>query len=591
MRRSTLVLVIASCALVFGTTEANAFWTAGGSGSGTAVTSTLPAPTPPSASAAGDSVTVSFSQVLVEGVRIGTIGGHYNVLRYPAGGGAAVTPGGDCGVDISGSAATLSCTETSTPPGEWVYTVTPTLLGWTDSESTPSASVTVSPAAPASLTATAVTGANVSLGWSAVSGVVGYNVYRRTSSGSYNYSAPLNGATPLAATSTTDSTAVSGTSYFYTVRAVVLGGSGQQIESVDSTEAGATSDGDAPTGVTLSGFSTYARGTVSLTATASDAISGVATVVIEYKLNSGSTWSSACSFTTGPYTCAFDTTTLTDDLYDFRVVATDNASNQTTSSITAVQIDNTSPGVSLTEPSAYVRLTIALAATASDAGSGVAGVVFEYKLTSGSTWSTACSASVSPYTCNFDTTTVADGSYDFRAVATDNAGNQTISSTATSMIDNTGPTAVDVQTANGGGIVRRPTTGDTVTYTFSEPVDPATILSGWDGTATAVTVRLNQAATDTMTVYNSANTALLPLGSTTIGTQFVTGNRRFTGSTMVMSGNAITITLGTRAGGGVATGTVNVTMVWTPSTAVMDLAGNAMSAAVATETGAADIEF
>lgn len=579
------------CTIAFGTSDAHAFWTAGGSGSGTATTSTLPAPAPPSASVTGDSVTVSFSQVTVEGVRIGATGGHYTVLRYPAGGGAAVTPGGDCGVDISGSAATLSCTETSTPPGEWLYTVTPTLLGWSDTESSPSAAVIVNPAAPASLTATAVAGAEISLGWSAVSGTVGYNIYRRISSGSYNYSAPLNGGTPLAATSMTDATAVSGTSYFYTVRAVALGGSGQQIESVDGTEAGTTADGDPPTGLTLSGLSTYVRGSVSLTGTASDAISGVATVVIEYKLNSGSSWTTACSFSSGPYSCSFDTATASDGLYDFRLVATDDAGNQAISAVTTSEIDNTVSSVSFTAPSAYVRQTIALSATASDTGSGVAGVVFEYKLTSGSSWSTACSDTTSPYTCNFDTTVLIDGSHDFRATATDNAGNQAASSTAASTVDNTVPTAADVQTANGGGTLRRPTTGDTVTYSFSEPVQPTSILAGWTGVSTTVTLRLNQAATDTMTVYNAANTALLPLGSTTIGTQFVTGNRRFTGSTMVMSGNTITITLGTRAGGGVATGTVNVAMVWTPSTTVTDLAGNPMSATACTETGAADIEF
>lgn len=584
-------MVLIVCALAFGSADAYAYWSAGGSGTGTASTSTLPAPTPPSASATGDSVTVSFSQVLVEGVRIGAIGGHYTVLRYPAGGGAAVTPGGDCGVDISGSAATLSCTETTTPPGEWTYTVTPTLLGWSDSESTNSASVSVSPAAPSSLTATAVAGANISLGWSAVSGTVGYNIYRRISSGSYNYSAPLNGATPLAATSMTDSTAVSGTSYFYTVRAVVLGGSGQQIESVNSTEAGATADGGLPTGLTLSGLSTYVRGTIALTGTASDAISGIATVVIEYKPNSGSSWATACSFTSGPFSCSFDTTSAPDGLYDFRLVATDNAGNQDASTVTTSEIDNTVPSVSFTAPSAYVRQTIALSATASDAGSGVANVVFEYKLSSGSSWSTGCSDTTSPYSCNFDTTSLSDGSYDFRAIATDNAGNQAISSTATSIVDNTAPTAADVQTANGGGTLHRPTTGDTVTYTFSEPVDPATILSGWDGSGTTVTVRLNQAATDTMTIFDAANTTQLALGSTTIGTGYIGGNRRFTGSTMVMSGNTVTITLGTRAGGPVSTVGTNVTMVWTPSTAVTDLAGNPMSATTRTETGAADIEF
>ncbi len=48
-------------------------------------------------------------------------------------------------------------------------------------------------------------------------------------------------------------------------------------------------------------------------------------------------------------------------------------------------------------------------------------------------------------------------------------------------LDNTVPTASDIQTANNGSIVGRAETGDTITYTFSEAMDPSSILSGWTG--------------------------------------------------------------------------------------------------------------
>ncbi len=61
------------------------------------------------------------------------------------------------------------------------------------------------------------------------------------------------------------------------------------------------------------------------------------------------------------------------------------------------------------------------------------------------------------------------------------------------MVDNTAPSATDIQTTNvGGGTSGRPETGDTVIYTFSEPMDPTTIKANWDGTSTAVTVNFNQ---------------------------------------------------------------------------------------------------
>ena len=59
------------------------------------------------------------------------------------------------------------------------------------------------------------------------------------------------------------------------------------------------------------------------------------------------------------------------------------------------------------------------------------------------------------------------------------------------VVDNTAPTASTVQTANkAGGIAGRPEIGDTITFTFSEPIDPKSVLSGWTGAATSAVVRI-----------------------------------------------------------------------------------------------------
>ena len=159
-------------------------------------------------------------------------------------------------------------------------------------------------------------------------------------------------------------------------------------------------------------------------------------------------------------------------------------------------------------------------------------------------------------------------------------------------VDNTVPTASDIQTANNGSIVGRAEAGDTITYTFSEAMDPNSILSGWTGSATSVTLHLNNVGGgDTVTVFDSANTSQLNLGSVDLSRAgYTTAAVFFSNSTMTMTGSTITIVLGTPNG---ATKTVANTgaMVWSPSIAATDLAGNACSASTATESGALDKEF
>jgi hypothetical protein len=177
----------------------------------------------------------------------------------------------------------------------------------------------------------------------------------------------------------------------------------------------------------------------------------------------------------------------------------------------------------------------------------------------------------------------------------DNAGNSG-SSSGNFVIDNTGGSSTTVQTANGGAIAGRPEAGDSITYTFSEPIEPMSILAGWTdpNSSQSVTVRINDggAGNDTLLVYNSpGNTVQLPLGSVNLGrTDYVTANRTYTSSTMTASGNNVQIVLGTASGAGTTTA-ANGTMAWTPNTAVTDRAGNGMSGTVANESGAGDKEF
>ena len=202
-----------------------------------------------------------------------------------------------------------------------------------------------------------------------------------------------------------------------------------------------------------------------------------------------------------------------------------------------------------------------------------------------------------------------EGSKPYTVTATDVAGNaNTVNGTAT--IDNVIPTAADVQTTNvAGGTVGRAEKGDTVVFTFSEPIDPQSVLAGWNGTATSVVVRMVDngllglsTGNDELLVYNAANNTQLPLGAVNLGRGdyvagllggFVSFGATGTASSMVMSGNTITITLGTELGVlvGVTTAAGTGTMVWTPVATPYDRAGNVMSTAAATQSGGAKKAF
>ena len=201
-----------------------------------------------------------------------------------------------------------------------------------------------------------------------------------------------------------------------------------------------------------------------------------------------------------------------------------------------------------------------------------------------------------------------EGPRSYSITATDNASNAATLSGLSVTVDNSAPSAADVQTANsGGGTVGRPQLGDTLTLRFSEPIDPATVLSGWGGGSTNVVVRMTNGGllglgNDDVEIRDAANSAALPLGRVDLGrSDYVTGllggetvsfGAGGTASTMVLDGDEVTITLGSASGSGsVATAAANGTASWAPSTTPTDRAGNLSSPTAANETGAADKEF
>ncbi len=390
----------------------------------------------------------------------------------------------------------------------------------------------------------------------------------------------------------------------YDLRAVAVTGTSSTTSAV---VAGVLVDNTAPT-VTMSDPGSPLRGSVTFAATASDAGSGIATVSVQYAATGTSTWTELCADTSAPYSCAFDTARLADGSYAFRAVAADLAGNSSTSGAVADRlVDNTVSSVSLTSPGPYVSGTVNLTATASSTA-GVTSVRIQRAPNGSTTWTDLCTDTTAPYTCSWNTTGVADGTYSLRAVLLDGSGRTTISTVSGGhVVDNTPLRAADVQTT-GAATLGRLSAGDVMTLTYSEQVNLSSLRAGWSGSGVAVAVRLRDGVLlgsggDTVDVLDSAGSStVVPLGSVRLNQDYVSPsattvlNATMTASTISVNGSPvtqITLTMGSVVSGGSSLRTVSLasTMQWTPSTSATDLAGLACTSAVASETGAADREF
>jgi Fibronectin type III domain len=202
-------------------------------------------------------------------------------------------------------------------------------------------------------------------------------------------------------------------------------------------------------------------------------------------------------------------------------------------------------------------------------------------------------------------TTLAAGSVAYTVTSTDNAGNSGTQNYTTT-IDNTAPTAVDVQSTNvSGGTVGHVEQGDTLALTYSGAIDPYSILAGWTGASINVQIALvdgGGTASDSVYVYTSGSSPTqIPVGVITLNnsgndtagsgsyiTYGVTGTG--TPSTMTLNGSVITLVFGL-GNAQSATSTTAARMSWAPSTTATDIAGNANTSAAATQSGTAHANF
>jgi hypothetical protein len=236
---------------------------------------------------------------------------------------------------------------------------------------------------------------------------------------------------------------------------------------------------------------------------------------------------------------------------------------------TAVQLRATVPATSLATDTAKLTLTDGAShsvSTSSAAPSGAGTVTFP----------------------TVSTATLVDGAVTAGAFVAANTGDSSPTTSLALVRDTVAPSGTNIAGSNGAtSTAKKADSGDKLAYTFSEPVDPASVLSGWSGSSAAVSVVFTNSGTNDTVAVTGTN-----LGSVSTQANYVTGGVTCGSSTMAMSGSVVTVTLGGCTPTSAQVANVgNTTFKWTPSTSVTDLAGNAMSAAVVTQSGGNQVNF
>jgi hypothetical protein len=264
--------------------------------------------------------------------------------------------------------------------------------------------------------------------------------------------------------------------------------------------------------------------------------------------------------------------------------------------------DWVAPAVTLTAPAddSYTKSTsVTLSGAAGNASGDAATVTLEIYSGSAVSGTPVLTRAVTRTAATWSTTvtTLGQGTYTARATQADGDGNTGTSSDRTFTIDTTAPTRVSIAAANGPGTPGHLDAGDTITFTYSEPMLPSSILSGWSGASAAtVKVRFFSGTADAFTVLDSASAANVKLDAgTTAGGGVSLGGANFVSNTVTFSATltqsaddtSFVVTLGSPDSPSrvVSAQTGAANMRWTPKAGPSDLAGNALASTAAwTET-------
>ena len=348
--RRAVTLISATVALVLVGGTAWAYWVASttvGSAGAAAATSVNPGATP-TASATGSTVTVGWAaSTLASGQAVAG----YEIRRYNATTLAQQTILSAC----TGVVASLGCVESSVPPGNWRYSVTPVIgTNWKGTESALSPVIYVDATAPVN----AISVSNVTGGAAKVGNTV---YYRGVAAGSFTLTNAVTDAISGPASSQTAALGGTTTGWSHTASTVSTPAAGPYVSGTFSWAAATTSsptevvtgrdvagntaattltftnDSTAPTAGTIAYTNGYQPGrsvTVTFT-TGTDAAAGIVTRQLQRSqapLTNGTCGTTYSSFvdigSTSPTSPYFDTEVVNAVCYKYRYVVTDAVGNQ-----------------------------------------------------------------------------------------------------------------------------------------------------------------------------------------------------------------------------------------------------------------------
>lgn len=319
------------------------------------------------------------------------------------------------------------------------------------------------------------------------------------------------------------------------------------LNSATLVDTPSVTDTTAPT-VTISPLSGTQSGIITVSATATDNTGGSGVAKVDFYESTSTCSASSTRIgtdTTGSgstYSVSWDTSAL-NGTFNVCAVATDGSSNASAPSSTSVTVSNqtqdtTPPTSTLSGPgTASVSGSVTLSATATDnsGGSGVKQVAF-YESASGTTCGTGSTPIGAPvtaptsgttYTTSWDTTKVANATYNVCSVATDNSSNvQRTPSTQSFTVNNVATTAATTWITPVDGANVTPSASTTLkvnTANYSPAVQKVTFKDGSNtvGTATSGTSATNGGRDWSVTWNTSSLTGSHSLSATVTNTSGV----------------------------------------------------------------------
>lgn len=567
--RGSSVAAASLLSLVFVGGTAGAYWTSAGVGFGSAATDTLGAPVNVTASPlAGTSDTLVIDW---EAPASGAPVTGYRVNKDTASGALL------CAVN----APTTTCNATGLLPSGTYDVIVTSLLhnSWTASAAAVSGS-TNAPAATLNITDPAQNATGISI--------------TPTITGSSTTAGTINLAVRLG-TATTGSTVAAGTA--------TANGTSPWSGTVSPALANSTQYTVTATQTTPGGTSSVSRTFTTVAAAAP--VSVATTTLPNATQNSAYSTQLAATGGTPPYTWAVSSGSLPAGLSfsssgllsgtptatgssTFSVIATDNANPKVSSQPQSLTL-TVSPPADTTAP----KVTINQAAAQADPTNGSTinfTVVFSETVTGFATGDVTLSG-----TAGATTATVTGGGASYNVAVSGMTGNGTVIATIaagratdgvnqseaststdnTVTFDGTAPHATGLATTRAGTTLGVVSSGDVITFTYSEAVAPGSLISGWNGSGTqSITVTLDDRTGGDFLTFGTLNIGSLALGNTNYATSDSTASANVT-----LSGGVVTVTLtgnppsATQGGNG----SQRSTMTWTPSATATDLAGNATS--------------